>query len=165
MENIQNTLQAWGEKIVDALKAALPPGKDTNGMLGQSISFTINYAGFPIVFELQLADYYKYIDSGRGPGKFPPPEVIANWIKNKQLSIIQKSSLKSIKSRSKTLSALSQQSQLKSLSFLIGRKIARDGIPATNFYSNTLSPGAFQELNDNLSEAFKQDVLALILDQ
>ena len=161
MENIQNALQAWGEKIVSSLKAALPQGKDTNGILGNSIGFTINYAGFPIVFELQLADYYKYIDSGRAPGKFPPPDVIANWIKNKQLNIIQNTGLKSLKNKSKTMSNLSQQRQIKSLSFLTGRKIARDGIPPTHFYSNTLSPEAFQELNDNLSAAFKQDVLTI----
>jgi len=162
MENIQNTLQAWGQKIVDALKAALPPGKDTSGILGQSIGFTINYAGFPIVFELQLADYYKYIDAGRAPGKFPPPDVIANWIKNKQISIIQKTGLKSIRNKSKTPTIISQQNQIKSLGFLIGRKIARDGIPATNFYSNTISADAFQELNDNLSDAFKKDVLIIM---
>jgi len=161
MDNTNNTLQAWGENIVDALRAAIPPGKDTNGMLGQNIGFTINYAGFPIVFELQLSDYYKYIDSGRAPGKFPPQDVIANWIKNKQLSIIQKAGLKRIKNKSKTTSILSQQSQIKSLSFLIGRKIAMDGIPATHFYSNTINPDALQDLNDNLSKAFKQDVLVL----
>jgi len=162
MENIQNTLEAWGEKIVDALRAAIPPGKDTNEILGSSIGFTINYAGFPIVFELQLADYYKYIDSGRAPGKFPPPDVIANWIKNKQLSIIRNSGLKSIKNKSTSPSILSQQSQIKSLSFLIRRKIARYGIPAKNFYSNTLGPDTFQELNDSLSAAFKQDILVLL---
>ena len=165
MDNINNTLRVWGGKIVKALRAALPPGKGMSGFLGQSIGFTINYAGFPIVFELQLADYYKYIDSGRAPGKFPPPEEIANWIKNKQLSVIQSPRLKSIKNKFRPTSILSEQSQIKSLSFLIGRRIAKEGMTGTNFYSNTLNPDAYQELNNNLSAAFKQDVLALIIDQ
>ncbi len=162
MENIQNTLETWGAKIVAALKAAIPPEKDPDQSLSNSISFSINYAGFPIVFELQLADYYQFIDQGRKPGKFPPPDVIAKWIQNKKLNIIQKSGLKSIKNQNQMSKVLSQQSQLKSLAYLIGRKIAREGIPATNFYSNTLNPDVFQELNNNLSAAFKQDVISIM---
>ena len=155
--NIQNTIEAWGEKITGALKAAIPPGKDSSGALARSISFSINYAGFPVVFELQLADYYKFIDEGRKPGKFPPPDVIMGWIKNKQLTITQKSSLKQNTNKSSAIPP--DQRMIKSLSYLVGRKIARDGISPTDFYSNTLSPDALLELQNNLSEAFKQDVL------
>ncbi len=162
MENIQNTLEAWGEKIVSALKTAIPPEKDPDQFLGNSISFSINYAGFPIVFQLQLADYYNFIDRGRKPGKFPPPDIIASWIQNKQLNVIQKSTLKKIKNRNGMSTVLSQQNQLKSLAYLIGRKIARDGIPATNFYSNTINPDLFKELNNSLSAAFKQDVKSIM---
>ena len=162
MENVQNILEAWGQKIVTTLKAAIPPEKDPDQLLRNSISFRIDYAGFPIVFQLQLADYYKFIDQGRQPGKFPPPDVIAHWIQNKKLSIIQKSGLKSIKNHNRMSTVLSGQSQTRSLAYLIGRKIARDGIPATNFYSNTITTDVFQALNDNLSIAFKQDLILIM---
>jgi hypothetical protein len=159
--NITNTLQTFGARITDALKSAVPPNRDTSGALKQSISFSISFAGFPVHFELLLADYYKFIDAGRSPGRFPPPDVIKAWIKNKRLNIQPYSSLTS--TSKKTGSIRPEMQNTNRLAFLIGRKIARTGIAPTNFYSNTITTEVLNELQQNLSAAFKQDVLVSLL--
>lgn len=161
MQQIQTTLQQWGTKITDALKAAIPPQKDISGVLKQSIGFTINYAGLPIIFELQIADFYKFIDKGRQPGRYPPPDVIKAWIVNRQIPLKPLPSLKTLSK--KPMSIRSQLNALNNLSFLIGRKIAREGILPTNFYSNTITPEVIDELANNLSAAFKQDVVLMLV--
>jgi len=160
MNQVQSTLQTWGEKITEALKAAIPAQKDSSGMQKQSIGFSIKYAGYPIVFELKLADYYKFIDEGRKPGHFPPPELLKAWIISKQLNINRLSTMK--RSLKKLKSISSNQNRINELCFLIGRKIARNGIPATNFYSNTITVDVLTELQNNLSIAFKQDVIVML---
>lgn len=160
MKNVQIALQTWGEKITDALKAAIPVGKDSDGTLKQSISFSINYAGFPMIFELKLADYYKFIDEGRQPGRFPPIDILKAWIVNKQLSLRPITTLKNSLKKPKSITP--DQKSIDQLSFLIGRKIARDGIPATNFYTNTITQDLLTDLQNNLSIAFKQDVIVML---
>lgn len=60
------------------------------------------------------ADYFQYLVSGRGPGKFPPPEKMEEYIRN-NLHILD-----SARDIYKNIS-------IKSLAFLIGRKIAKKG--------------------------------------
>ena len=33
--------------------------------------------------KIQLEDYWKYVEEGRGPGKYPPPDAIRSWIEVK----------------------------------------------------------------------------------
>lgn len=65
---------------------------------------------------LQLQDYWKYIESGRKPGKFPPVNAILNWIL-----------VKPILPRPNGNGEL-QRLKPKQLAFLIGRKIKEEGI-------------------------------------
>ena len=58
---------------------------------------------------LEAASYYPFIVEGRGPGKQPPPDVILDWLTERN-----------IQPRDEDMS-------LKSLAFLIGRKMGREG--------------------------------------
>jgi len=63
---------------------------------------------------LQLQDYWKYIESGRKAGKFPPVGAIMRWIE-----------VKPIIPRPNDFGKIPTPKQL---AFLIGRKIEREGI-------------------------------------
>lgn len=65
---------------------------------------------------LRLQDYWKYIESGRKPGKFPPVKAILDWIL-----------VKPILPRPDDDGKM-QKLKPKSLAFLIGRKIKEEGI-------------------------------------
>jgi hypothetical protein len=63
---------------------------------------------------LTLQEYWKYIESGRQPGKFPPVKALLDWI-----------SVKPIIPRPDADGRIPTPKQL---SFLIGRKIKEEGI-------------------------------------
>lgn len=89
-------------KIERAIKGSMPQGR-----LRDSVRVESKEEPGKVVLTLTALDYFKYYDNGRGPGKFPPPPKITDWVK-RNFTVNQK--------------------QLKTLSFLIGRKIATKGI-------------------------------------
>lgn len=64
--------------------------------------------------ELYAADYFKYLVTGRGPGKFPPPDRMTDWV-NANPDVLERAR--------QTYKYITAQQ----LGFLIGRKIAREG--------------------------------------
>lgn len=60
------------------------------------------------------ADYFKYLITGRGPGKFPPPDAMLSWVRaNPQV----------LDRAKETYQYLTEGG----LAYMIGRKIAREG--------------------------------------
>lgn len=64
--------------------------------------------------EFYAADYLKYLVTGRGPGKFPPPDKMTDWV-NANPDVLERA-----RQVYKFLTA-------EQLGFLIGRKISREG--------------------------------------
>lgn len=64
--------------------------------------------------DLFAADYFKYLITGRGPGKFPPPVKMLEWVQSNP----------DVLARAKQVYASITE---KGLAFLVGRKIAREG--------------------------------------
>lgn len=64
--------------------------------------------------ELYAAHYLKYLVTGRGPGKFPPPDKMTDWL-NANPDILERAR--------QTYKYITAQQ----LGFLIGRKIANEG--------------------------------------
>jgi hypothetical protein len=58
---------------------------------------------------LTAANYYPFLIEGRGPGKFPPPDTILDWLTERNIT------------------PRDPKMSLKSLAYLIGRKQAREG--------------------------------------
>lgn len=69
---------------------------------------------------IELPEYAKYVEKGRGPGKFPPPDVIKNWIE-----------IKPVSPRS---GVDGKVPDIKQLTYLISRKIALEGIEPKPFF-------------------------------
>jgi len=179
LAEVQQALNDWGTTIVGQLGDALPREKDVEGAgaetLRQSIRFTISKMGFPITFQLTMNDYWKYVDAGRLPGKYPPLNVIRQWIINKGLAIQRNGKIgvlhgsmpkKGLKAKiTKKQKLISDDAQLlKSLTFLFARKIAQKGIPATPFYTNTVTEQAINDLQASLTKAFNKDVIVKIIE-
>lgn len=174
LEAVNDVLQAWGERIIAALAEALPRNKDTTGHLRDSIKFTFTRFGMPITFQLTIADYYKYVDAGRIPGaKFPPPNVIRKWIIDRRFVLNDRTGKiqplhatmprkGKIPRRTAGQTDLTE-AKIKSLTFLIGRKIHRYGIKPTPFFTDTVTDQEISDLKAALSKAFKQDVLVNIV--
>lgn len=100
------------EDFLDLLKQNNMGGSN----LAKTFKMTVNWTGKDYSIIIKIADYYKYIESGRKPGaKMPPLKVIIKWIG------VRKIIPRKVNGITPTV---------KQLAFLIGRKISRDGIRA-----------------------------------
>ncbi|CAB4199379.1 hypothetical protein UFOVP1336_32 [uncultured Caudovirales phage] len=62
--------------------------------------------------------YAEFVELGRKPGKFPPIEPIRKWVRR--------------------VLRITGESNIRSVAYLVGRKIARQGTPAQNYTKNTV---------------------------
>jgi len=109
--------QAWAQKVVTNAKSILIQNrKVASGRLVNSVRYNVNSQG-KISFLYDIDG--KWVTQGRRRGsRFPPPAPISRWIKEK-----------GIQGRDKKGRFISN----KSLTFLISRAIARDGIKPLPF--------------------------------
>lgn len=99
-------------------------GKRASGALIDTIKHKIKVQGKWIEISLNLQDYWYYVENGRKPGKFPPPDAIKRWIQ-----------IKPILPRPNSNGKIPTENQL---AFLIGRKIYREGIKPTHALRDTI---------------------------
>lgn len=105
---------------------------------------------FEVIFELQ--HYWKYVENGRRAGaKFPPVDAIKKWIEIKP--IVPRPINGKIPSTNQ-------------LAYLIGRKIARDGIKPKQLLKKSLevADGLIQVLVGLIAEQMRKDINNEIVD-
>ena len=120
-------LNDFGKFIITNYKSQLEAEKMNNGELYRNIKYSVSTGTGGWVVTISLADYWKYIEYGRRPGKMPPLDVIEKWIKVKQI-IPHSMTLKS----GKTVIP-----SVKQLSFLIARSIGQRGIQPRPFFKKS----------------------------
>lgn len=125
-----------------------------------------------------LQDYWKYVDDGRKPGKFPPPNKIKEWIRIKpirpkplkdpveSMSYAIQKKIKKKKGYAPPREVLVNWIEKKGikpreypttdqLAFLIGRKIATKGIDPAPFFKKNIKP----------TEEHFEEAIALAIDE
>ena len=93
--------------------------------------------------DIELQDYWYYVEHGRNPGKFPPPNKIKDWIIAKP---VMPYTMKNGK-----LPTTDQ------LTFLISRKIATEGIDPRPFFEKNKNK-TYAHFKDAIAEAIDMDV-------
>lgn len=122
--------------------------KKATGNLIQSIQpLTIQFTNNKYSTSISLASYWKYVNYGRKPGKFPPINAILDWIKIKPVLPRPKNGLK--------------PPTQKQLAFLISRKIARDGIKPGRQYEQALEM-VYRKHYIDISNALSADLEAYV---
>lgn len=99
--------------------------------------------------KISLADYWQFVNSGRKPGKFPPLPAIRNWIEVKPVNPYPLANGKT--------------PSIEQLTFLIGRKIANEGIEPTNFFDEAKEQ-TIRAFEERISLAIEEDVSNFILE-
>lgn len=139
--NIQRVLETLGDQIIDVYRRKLfDGGSNATGLLGNSLSCIVKTENGIYDLYLSLQDYWKYVENGRQPGKFPPLDAIKQWIQAKPVIP---------DARTGKLPTLEQ------LTFLISRSIANNGIPAKNYLTDTIRE--FQN-DPQFYEAINKDI-------
>lgn len=98
--------------------------------------------------KISLEDYWKWVEKGRRPGKYPPPEAIKRWVELKPVS--PQPDL-----NGKTPS-------VQQLTFLISRKIATEGTRAQPFFEPAKEQ-AIRDFSEKIDRAIDEDVSDYIL--
>lgn len=156
--SVEQVLNSFGNVLTEALRTSLVAVGGGSEELKNSIGFQLELKGEVYSFQLNLADYYYWVDHGRAAGKAPPiqPAVIGNWIKARGIKFQPKTLPKRHRKNYNTSRA--EEKAQKSLAFLIGRKIARQGTKGNNFYSRVMTPELIDRLKNDLQQAFRNDV-------
>lgn len=144
-ENLQKALDSFINDFIQTYKDLLiRDNKKASGRLISSLKpVSITYNGNKYSASISIASYWKYVEYGRRPGKFPPPNAILDWIK-----------VKPVLPRPMNGAKPPTEAQL---AFLIGRKIARDGIKPGNQFEEALNI-VWNRHSSDISNAISEDI-------
>lgn len=142
-KNLTEALRRFGPLLIREYQNQLAQSNhNASGRLSSSLEYEVAWKGGLLELSLSLEDYWKYVEEGRRPGKFPPPQKILEWIR-----------VKHIAPRPYNGKLPTEQQ----LAFLIGRKIAREGIKGTNDL-NKAEESNWDKLLDIIDEAIEKDI-------
>ena len=117
--NLERVLNEYGQALQDEYKLRLlKDGKTASYNLVDTVRYIYSTNGRKYEISLNLASYWRFVEYGRKPGKYPPPDKILEWVR-----------IKPLLPRPMKNGKLPTEKQL---AFLIGRKIAEEGIDAGN---------------------------------
>ncbi len=144
--NLQQVLDDFTKDVAETYRGLLlRDGKNATGELISSIRpMTPELAGGAFECSLSLAPYWKYVENGRRPGKFPPMENILDWVKAKpQLTRPNRLDRKELAP--------------KQLAFLVARKIAAKGIQPGNQLEEAMDI-VYTRWKDRIDAAITADI-------
>jgi hypothetical protein len=164
-KNVERYLESFGRQVVNRAKSNLGRAKGGSTKLAQTIKFEVEPDADGFVVKFYMADYGTFLDKGvsgnkkkqsfknynnqseSSPYKYktkqPPSDILAKWI-----------SKKGLKGRDKKTGRFISH---KSLAFLIGRKIKRDGIKSLSFFQKPLGLG-LKQFGKDLLGAISTDI-------
>ena len=141
--NVVQFLNDFGKELADKYKRNLvnDDAIDTSKLLN-SIKYIFNNNNTSFEISMEMAEYWKYVESGRKSGKFPPISAIREWVKVKPV-IPRPYNGK-----------LPTENQL---AFLISRSIAKNGIRPKPIFNDSLDD-VMRDFENGLEDAFTKDV-------
>lgn len=148
--NLQQVLDDFTKDVAETYRGLLlRDGKNATGELISSIRpMTPELVDGAFQCSLSLAPHWKYVESGRRPGKFPPIDNILEWVKAKpQLARPNRLDRKELAP--------------KQLAFLVARKIATKGIQPGNQLKEALDI-VYARWKDRIDAAITADIEAIL---
>lgn len=143
-DNLTNTMDDYRKFLETAAKE-----NTKHYELSKNIKFNLQVNDTLFEIEFQAPSYWKYANYGRGPGKFPPLDKIEDWIVRRKISPYPTKS--------------GRVPTRKQLSFLIARKIAREGFEGSGFLEKSLKEQQ-DYWEDRISDAIYKDIESQIME-
>ena len=149
--NLNRVLNEFADFFIQQARQNLGLNESyASGNLGDTMEKIIEIDYYHFSVKISLADYWDYVENGRKPGKFPPPNRIKEWI-----------SVKPVSPRPLKNGKLPTTSQL---AYLIGRKIAQEGTEPKPFFKPA-KEAAISQFKDAITYAVDEDVAEWITSQ
>ena len=132
MEINLSEIEPIAEKILQMYRDELDrQGINASSKLSQSAAAIVELNGTRLQISLNLEPYWRYVEYGRRPGKMPPIDAIAEWIRIKPVI---------------PNPVNGRVPDTRSLAFLIARKIGREGIPDRKPLTNVMYSNGVESL-------------------
>lgn len=145
-KHLEQVLTEYAKELEEKYKLNLESsGRKASGQLLTSINYNIVINSNEYAIDLNLEDYWKYVEEGRGPGKFPPVNKILEWIR-----------IKPVLPHPDNNGKLPTEQQL---AFLISRKIADEGFEGSHDLSDTIEEVDYET---KIQDALDMDILGCI---
>ena len=142
--NLTNTMEDYRKFLEVATKDNTKHYELTN-----NIKFNLQVNDTVFEIEFQAPSYWRYANYGRSPGKFPPPDKIEDWIIRRKITSYPTKSGKT--------------PTRKQLTYLISRKIAKEGFKGSGFLEKSLSEQQ-DYWEDRIKEAIGEDIELQIME-
>lgn len=143
-KNVISVLNDFGKFLVEEYKDNLILNNvNASDNLYKSVKYMLDVGSKKFEVQLQLADYWKYVENGRKPGKWPPISAIEKWIE-----------IKPVLPRPMANGQLPTNKQL---AFLIARKIGLEGIQPRPILDQSIKD-VWDVMKEFLEEALAKDV-------
>jgi hypothetical protein len=142
-ENTRKALEKFGKYLVkESRKNLTRMGKNTTSTLYESLGYDVRVSRNSIDFDFLMEDYGEWVDKGRKAGTPPPFSAIREWVQNRRIQFRDNSG------KFKTYDTTA---------WAIVKKIGRDGIKPSNFYTRPFNLG-YARLPDEVAFAYALDV-------
>lgn len=146
--NLERVLNELADAFITTARANLEAnGTNASKTLYDSMEKLIEIGDDWYSVKISLEDYWTYVENGRGPGKFPPPPAIREWIQVKPVTPVPGMD--------------GRTPSVEQLTFLIGRKIAREGTQPQPFFEPAKDQ-VLREWESRIDEAITMDIQAFI---
>lgn len=143
-KNLERVLNEFADRFMELARQNLDAnGTNASRNLYDSFEKIVEIGEDWFKVSVSLADYWKYVENGRGPGKYPPPGVIRNWIEVKPVTPYA--------------GVDGKVPSVEQLTFLISRKIAEEGTEPQPFFEPARER-AVADYEERIGEAIAQDV-------
>ncbi len=142
--SLRKVLEEYGDYFISLARQDLGRNRSyASGTLGDTMTKDVQIYDDHFEVNIILQDYWRFVEEGRRPGKFPPPQRIKEWI-----------SIKPVNAYPTTNGRVPTVDQL---AFLIGRKIATKGIAAKPFFKKNEQP-TYEHFATAIALAIDEDV-------
>ena len=142
-KNLKEALEMYGQVLEDTYREQIADKNAfASGRLFDSVKHIVQVNDTAIELSLELEDYWKWVEEGRAPGKFPPLDKIEEWIRVKPVAPYPDSKGK-----------VPSNEQL---AFLIGRKIAQEGTEGKHLLEDAME--STRDWMELIEEGIDKDV-------
>lgn len=146
--HLRKVLEQYGEYFIQQARDDLQANRtNASNLLSDTMRPIVQIFDDYMEVDIELHDYWYYVEHGRRPGKFPPVNKIKEWIQVKPVTPYANS-----KGRMPTVDQLA---------FLIGRKIATEGTDPQPFFEKNIKP-TYEHFQEAIALAIDEDVAEYI---
>lgn len=154
----------YGQNLVDTAKENLiSVGAVASGRLLDSIRFDIDVVEDTFIVKIFMMDYGKSVDEGSAPHWLPYDPTIKTFPslynpKGIELGWLQQKGIR-LRDRPKSMTF---DREMRSLAFLVARKISREGTKPTYFFRDARKEHSIKKLNRTLRRGLEEWILLQI---